>query len=316
MDVCMRIKALLAVLLYLGFFLCFYWFARERVLRNWWNRTTESLDAAARQRARQNRARLTLLSERPGPLHRVEQKLVYSGLAVRFPWLTPEVWILMNLGACALGYFAAGVLSGSWLWGLLAILALQGARHCLMGALMGRNYRLVNDNLLKFLDFLGNYSITAGEVTGILNQISKYLDEPLRSVLDACYYEAQTTGDASLALLSMAEKVEHPQFKELVRNLEVSVRYSADFKALVSHSRRAVREYMRTRQERKSMIKEALVNMVILLGMAGVIFLSVEQLIGAGIREILLDTLPGRISLGVIFGIILLFYGQVRKLDR
>ena len=180
---------------------------------------------------------------------------------------------------------------------------------------MSRNYKAVNDNLMKFLDFLGNYSITAGEVTGILNQISKYLDEPLKSVLDECYYEAQISGDTSLALLAMAEKVEHPRFKELVRNMEVSVRYSADFTALVHNSRRAVREHMRTRQERKALVNEALVNMLILAGMSVVILLAVEQLIGVSMRQLMLRTLPGRISLTVIIFIFGLLYLQIRKLD-
>lgn len=181
---------------------------------------------------------------------------------------------------------------------------------------MSRNYRSVNDNLMKFLDFLGNYSITAGEVTGILNQISRYLEEPLKSVLDECYYEAQTSGDVSLALLSMAEKIEHPRFKELVRNMEISVRYSADFTALVHNSRRALREHMRTRQERKALVNEAMINMLILAGLSAVILIAVEQLIGASMKQILLYSLPGRISLTVIIVIFVLLYRKIRRLDQ
>ena len=310
------LKIGLGVLVYMTFFMLFLWLASERIIRRFFRMTVHSLDTAARQRMRENRERLSLLLERKGPLFRIEQNLVYSGLGVRWNWLTPEVWIVLNLLAGAGGYFLVLLATGNWLAGLAVMGGLQVLRHVVMGALMGRNYRSVNDNLLKFLDFLGNYSITAGEVTSILNQISRYLDEPLRSVLDACYYEAQTTGDTSLALLSMADKIEHPMFKELVQNIEVSVRYSADFTVLVSNSRRAVREHMRTRQERRSMVKEALVNMVILLGMSVVVILAVGQLVGASISQILLQTLPGRISPGVIISIIVVFYGQIRKLDR
>ena len=44
-------------------------------------------------------------------------------------------------------------------------------------------YRSVNDNILKCLNFLGNYSLTAGEITGVLGQVSKYMEEPLKGVL-------------------------------------------------------------------------------------------------------------------------------------
>ena len=129
----------------------------------------------------------------------------------------------------------------------------------------------------------------------------------MKSVLDACCYEAQTTGDASMALLTMAEKIEHPKFKELAHNMEVSIRYCADFKVLVDTSRRSVREYLRMGEERKGMLREAIINMVMLLGMSLFALLTVDMLIEQSIWEILLYTIPGRLALagvGIIFGLL------------
>lgn len=312
----MIVRIVLFSCLFMAFALLFVWLGRESIIRNVLRRTYDTMDAAARKRVRENRRSLILLQSRKGRLHRVEQILIYSGLTRRLPFLTPELWIVGNLALCAGVYFSVLVLTGSWLGGLIGIAALQAARYLAVSLLMGRNYRAVNDNLLKFLDFLGNYSITAGEVTGICNQISRYMDEPLKSVLDECYYEAQTSGDSSLALLAMAEKIEHPRFKELVRNMEISARYSADFKTLVSNSRRAVREHLRTRQERKALINEALVNMLILGAMSIFILLTVEQLINASIWQMLLYTMPGRICLTVVGVIFILLYRQIRRIDR
>lgn len=274
------------------------------------------MDAAARQRVHENRRLLSSFQERKGALYRIEQRLLYSGLAGKFPWLTPELWILGNLIIGAAGYFITLLFGAGFLAAVAAPVVFWLLLYLSESVLMSRNYRSVNDNLMKFLDFLGNYSITAGEVTGILNQISRYLEEPLKSVLDECYYEAQTSGDVSLALLSMAEKIEHPRFKELVRNMEISVRYSADFTALVHNSRRALREHMRTRQERKALVNEAMINMLILAGLSAVILIAVEQLIGASMKQILLYSLPGRISLTVIIVIFVLLYRKIRRLDQ
>lgn len=309
-------KIVLLLCLFIAFFLLFVWIGKESAIRNLLRRTYDSMDAAARRRVQDNRKKLVLLQKQKGYFYRAEQKLVYSGLVRKIPFLTVEIWLLGNLAAAAGVYFIVFIITGNWLKGAAGILLLQGIRYLAESILMGRNYRSVNDNLLKFLDFLGNYSITAGEVTGILNQISKYVDEPLRSVLDECYYEAQTSGDAGLALLSMAEKIEHPRFKELVRNMEISVRYSADFIVLVTGSRRAVREHMRTRQERKALANEAIINVLILAGMSVVILASVEQLIGASIWDILLHTLPGQIGLTVILVIFGLLFRQIRNIDR
>ena len=166
---------------------------------------------------------------------------------------------------------------------------------------------------MKLLDFLGNYSITAGEVTGILYQVSRYMEEPLRSALESCYYEAQLTGDTGLALLSMAEKVEHPKFKELARNMEVSIRYCADFTALVAGSKRSLREYLRVAQERKGMLQEAVVNMGLLLGLSLVILTAVGSLVQMSVSQLLLGTLPGKVGLCVLAVICVLFIGQFHR---
>lgn len=313
---CVIIRIILLVCLTAGFLFLFLWMERDSILRNAVRKTFDSMDAAARRRVWENRKLRAFLEERKGVLYKLEQDLLYSGLAGRFRFLTPELCIVGNLAASAGIYFLVVAFCGSWLAGGAGIAVLQAVWYLTLSLLKGRNYRRVNDNLMKFLDFLGNYSITAGEVTGIFNQISKYLDEPLRSVLDECYYEAQTCGDTGLALLTMAQKIEHPRFKELVRNIEISARYCADFTALVANSRRALREHMRTRQERKSMVYEAMVNMLILGAMAVFILMMVGQLIDASIWDILLHTLPGRICITVIMVIFILMYRQIRNLDR
>lgn len=309
-------KGILFVCLIIAFSFLFIWLARESIIRNVLHRTYDSMNIAARQRNYKKRHMLLRMERKQGGIEYIERRLIYSGLTRRFPFLTSELWVLGNLIVSAGIYFVIQLLGGSFWWGLGGILAGQILCHVYISFCMGANYRAVNNNLLKFLDFLGNYSVTAGEVTSICNQISRYMDEPLKSVLDECYYEAQTSGDSSLALLAMAEKIEHPRFKELVCNIEISARYSADFKTLVADSRRAVREHLRMRQERRSLVHEALINMLILAGMSFFVLVMVEKLIGTPILNILLDTIIGRGCTIVILVIFLLMFAQVRKIDK
>ena len=127
--------------------------------------------------------------------------------------------------------------------------------------------------------------------------------------------EAQTTGDVGMALLSLADKVEHPQFRELVRNIEVSSRYSADFSVLVQFSRRSVREYLRSCRERGSLLREAGINMALLLGLSVFSLITVNGLLEASVWEILFTTIAGRIALGIVAGIVLLFAMKAYRLE-
>lgn len=300
--------------LWTGFSLYFLKFGKMRLLKELYRKTRAGMEEAVRKRLLTSREKLAGLQEEGGMYFSIERQLVYSGLKRRFPFLEAENFVLLAVLMCVGIFLLVGFFFGM-IWGCAAVFA-----FCAFGSLIillgkASEMRSVNGNLLKLLDFLGNYSVTAGEIIGIFGQISKYMEEPIRSVLEQCSVEAQTTGDVGMALLSMADKIEHPQFKELVRNIEVSSRYSADFSVLVSFSRRSMREYLKNGRERKNLLREAGINLILLLGMSLFALFAVDGLLEVSVWVILFTTWPGRIALMVIGCILLLFAGQIYRLE-
>lgn len=300
------------VMLLTGFLLLFRNIRLLEKLEQLLKKTQLEMDGAARKRNLEDRKKLMQLQSRHTWWSALERELNYTGLRLRFPNLTVELWIVCNLlaGACAVILLFAQVNVAAACIGLFVLF---GGELTVLRWMRTANLRRVNGHLMKLLDFLGNYSITAGEITGILHQVSRYMEEPLKSALESCYYEAQFTGDTGLALLSMAEKIEHPKFKELARNMEVSIRYCADLTALVAGSKRSLREYLRVTQERKGMLQEAMINMGLLLGLSLIILAAVGSLVQMPVSRLLMGTLPGRIGLGVFIVICVLFIGQFRR---
>ncbi len=299
---------------WLGFFLLFLRMGRIRALQGLLQRTKRSVDDAVRRRLLESRSRLSKLEGEEGFWFFLERQLCYSGLKRRFPFLGAESFVLCMVLAGAV-CFLTGTLLGGLFGGCVGILLLLAAAWGIIIVGKAMEMHAVGDNLMKLLDFLGNYSMTSGDVIGVFAQIGKYLDEPLQSALEQCCVEAQTTGDVGMALLSLADKIEHPQFKELVRNIEVSSRYSADFSVLVQFSRRSVREFLKSGRERKSLLREAGINMLLLLGMSMFALLIVNGLLETSIWSILFTSIPGRIALGMVGAIIFLFAMQVYHME-
>lgn len=275
-------------------------------------RTRADMDAASRQRTLDGRKQLMELQQKHTALFSMERQLQYSGLKIRFPKLTVEWWIAGNAMAGASVFLLLLLLFGPWP-AVAGVVFLAVGEGLLLRILRTVNLHRVNNSLMKLLDFLGNYSISSAEATSVFSQVARYMEEPLRSALDTCCYEAQTTGDAGLALLTMAERIEHPKFKELARNMEVSIRYCADFSSLVNSSRRSMREYLRVSQERRGMLREAAVNMVLLLGMSVIVLMTVGHLTDRTLWELLWGTLPGKAGCGILLGIFGLFGGQMYR---
>lgn len=312
----MIIYAWIFCLIFMGFLLLFgriRWLETVKILLS---KTREGMDQSARLRALEKRHRLQELQRKNTLIYRVEEFLCYCGIRRRFPGYTAEKWIAGNLLGMMLVFCLLQGITGRFTVAALGTGLLCGAEYLILSTLRAGELRSVNDNLLKFLNFLGNYSLTAGEITMVLGQVSKYVEEPLKGALEECAYEAQTTGDSSLALLSLAERIEHPKVKQLARNLEVSIRYMADLTMLVDSSRRSAREYLRMEEERKGMLREAGINMGLLMAMSLFALLTVDRLVDISVRDILYGTLPGHIAIGIYVGIIFLFLRKLYGFHR
>ncbi len=307
----MEVKAMSFACLFLGFLMLFLrirWLERiTRLLK----KTQADMEEAARQRSLESRKNLLRIQREHSVLLVLERELNYAGLQGRFPFYCAELWIAGNTLALTFIFGLALLFSQSAGWATGAGMIFILGEYLFIRFRKLKAVQAVNGNLIKFLDFLGNYSIAAGEVTGVFHQVSRYMEEPLKKVLDECYYEAQTTGDANLALLSMAEKIEHPKFKELARNLEISIRYCADFTALVQSSRKNMREYLRGVEERKSMLREGILNMLLLAAMSIFVLFAADSLIGVSMWEILRYTLPGKMAVGILILILALFLRKI-----
>ena len=142
------------------------------------------------------------------------------------------------------------------------------------------------------------------------------MNEPLRTVFDECGAEGRLSGDISLALLTMADKIEHPQFKQLIRNMEITSRYSEDIAGLVSDTRRSLRDYLKESSDRKAMLRESAINMVLLLVMGYAVLAISASLSETYVSSVMFSSIPGRITLGVIGAVLMMYFAQAASLYK
>lgn len=263
----------------------------------------------------EKRKKLYEVTEKLSFRMKLERELDYSGLKRRFPSLTGDKLLILAAAPVIAGLIMC-INRTMRIPGLIIAVAAPLLIYVIIRIGRLKNMRKVSEELPKFLDFLGSYSITSGEIMGILSQISVYLDSPLRDVLEECSAEGRISGDADTALLAMAEKIEHPQFKQLIRNIEITARYSADFTTLVADSRKSLREYLAQAGERRAMLREAGINMGLLLAMSVVVLVIVNMLIDGKVWNVLLGTPVGYLALGGMAVIFFLFFMQAMSIDK
>lgn len=199
--------------------------------------------------------------------------------------------------------------------GLLAAIGYYGTIKIIEMILARRNYKTIDKALLEFLNQLGNFSAIQGEITNVLHHTAQYTPPMLAEALEECYIEAQTTGNVSAALMGLSEQFEHEKFKEIIINLEVCSRYTANLKVIVDSLRRNLMDAKRASQERRAIADSAIVEMVILSVMLLIVLVVVDTMVKASIWDILLHSIVGYIALGVA-GFCYLIFGLAVMKER
>lgn len=304
------------LLLFFCFFMIFMYVSRIRLIKKLLVRTENYINQSSRKRLLSKRNALMDVEITKGFFQNLDEGLTYSGLYRSFPGLNIEKVVLFEICFGSFVVVVALTTTNSYLITISSIVVELVLQYVFITICRFRNLKAVENQLLKFLDFLGNYGTTVGELTSIFSAISRYMDEPLSSVLNECYYEAHTTGDTKLALLTMANKIEHIQFKEIIRNLEIGNRYLADYKSIVRNSKKTVREYIKAENENRTVILEAAINIVILLILSMFIMLVVENMTEMSIVTILFMTWPGRLALAIYVVIFFLFLIEVYNVRK
>lgn len=308
------IRSILFSFLTLFFVLTFYWMNANSLVIQVFYAARQNLEETQDRRHKDRRRSILLQLDRNGVVAAIEKRIQYSGLINWFPLLNPYVYFGGKVVIASGIYFIGALLQYPVFLRALLVAGGLFVLYLLENIMIARNYNRTEDSLIKLLDCLGSYSVTTSEITWILSQVCEYMEEPVKGVLEECCLEAQVTGDYSMALLYTAEKLQHPKFRELLRNLEISLRYCADLTVMVAQSKRSITEYMRMRQERKALVREAWVNILILGAMALIILKAVGVLLSVPMTQMLFHTWPGIVCVIVIVGILLMFYMQIRKL--
>ncbi|MBO4608384.1 MAG: hypothetical protein J5696_00785 [Lachnospiraceae bacterium] len=313
MNVCF--SASVFTLLLAGFYGLMEGFRTTENIKKTAGLVSRRFDEKGRENALRKREAIRMRADRDGIWTRIDRALVYSCIARFFPGITTEKFVALIIAGCSFIFISAGIAGGVAAGAVCSSVFLFSV-YVFIKLLGIRNLRKTGEDLPRLLDLLGSYAASGAVYSNIFGQISIYMNEPLRTVFDECGAEGRLSGDISLALLTMADKIEHPQFKQLIRNMEITSRHSEDIAGLVCDTRRSLRDYLKESSERKAMLRESSINMMLLLIMSYVVIAISARLSETQVSTVVFASIPGRITLGVLGAVLMMFFVQAASLYK
>lgn len=316
MSMVLVCKIVIFVAIFLGFYGLLHYARETRIIYDSAKNMYESMQLAEYVRQKKLGGKRDTETKKESMFIRIDKNLVHSGLNRAFPFLNAEIYMLFLLSSGGILFITMMVMTRDLVYAMLGFATVIVVVELVIKALMIRNYKRIDKSLLEFVNLLGNYSLSSGELINALYSVSKYVKSPLKQALEESYYEANTSGNVERALFNLMEKIPHLKFKEFIRNLEVCSRYSTDYSVLISSTRKNLQEYSKSCKERYSMIQEGVINMAILMGMLVLILLAVESMIETSIWVILLESTVGKIAGLIVVAILGLFVRKIIMLEQ
>lgn len=285
-------KAVIFLLLTYALGCFFYFMGKSKVIENSVKDIYARVDTASHTNTRERKKNIDRWEPQSGwekLIEKPRRRLLYSGLQNRFPGLTIEIWLVLKLLTAAAVYFLSFILTQRLKDALPAMVIYIILLNAMESVLAVMNYNAVGSRLIEFLNMTSNYLETSGEITEAFGKVAKYMPEPLRSALTDCYHEARTSGDSHGALLTLADSIEHPTFKDVILNIEMSMQYSANYRDIIASCRKYVIDERQEQQERALVVYDTVTTMILLSISSVVCLFLMNKILTASIWDILMS---------------------------
>ena len=222
-----------------GVYRTFKYIAGRKFIKNSIATMYERINSSGKKREESEKAIRQMYGNygKKGLINHIDENIKYSGLQNKCPLLTTELFLVGEIVVLAAAFLSASVLSGSILKGAAVTALLVFGVELYFNGHRQRCYDRVEDELLPFINSIDAYAASTDDIISIFEKSIPVLNGPLKDAVYKAVEQSKRTGNCSEVLRNLEDSIEHPFFKKLIRNLEISSRHSANYKDIITECR-------------------------------------------------------------------------------
>jgi len=277
-------------------------------------------DAEKRRMDEAERTRMKIGENNEGNfLDRLDKQIIYSGIKRKIKFFSTDLLLIGYAVMFGLLIILSDVIFHNVLYGIIVGASLITLGQCILVVCVNRQYKLVQDNIIKFLNIIENFAATSNDLITILERTAGYLENPLKDMLLRCVAEARGSGDRRFALIHLQDEIQNSYFKELIRALRIGSNYEANYAEIIEDSRETIQKSLKYEEEKETIKKNGRVDMLVLLAVG-----CVCALVSSEITEMTLIQLFTQTGLGgfillvymVIVVLVIIYLGFIKSLNK
>lgn len=236
-----------------------------------------------------------------GFINKVDHELMYSGLKIKYKWLSTELYLAITVTVYLTLFLIASYAQGNVIAGVAVVAIGLILQKTVLALLQHVQYQRTENTLLQFMNIIENFAMSSDDLINILDRSQYYLEDPIKSAIVHACIEARNTGDSLTALKNLQDGVQHQFFKQFIRNLEVCQRYDTNYKDIISDSRHVLEVELKNEKERQAIYANGRAEILAMLLCGVACILMMGGITGGG------NTIQGLVDGGLFGNIILGF---------
>lgn len=309
-------------LLFISIWVClactYNYLVDSRILRQKMRQLYDRMDTSEKLRAAYSREQRIIHGkvEKENWQVKLNLKLRHSGVRDLVPWLSVEVYMIINIVATMLNFLLATILFGKMLYSFLIAVATPIAFIAVLSILSIIRYNKTEKNVIAFANIIENFAMTSKDLIDIFDRVSPYMEDPLRTELKRCVTTARTTGDMMLAIEELQENVEYEMFQKLIQNLGITSKCEANYISIIQDCRDMLQTHLRDQRERKQIYRDGRITIIALLGCGALSVRMIADAVdikGGMIQYLLSSTMGILILVGeCLIGLICLYFAFLK----
>jgi Flp pilus assembly protein TadB len=203
-------------------------------------------------------------------INNIDLLIERSHIKEKLPFFNTEIYISLNIILAFTGFIIGSILARYWLVGVIIGMLLIIALYSILYIISGINYEKIDKEVLTFVNIMENHSGTNDDILTIMEKTFPYLRNPLKEYIEKFCDESTRTGDITTAFRKLELKIENERVRDIIRNIEICSRHESNYQEIIRDTRDTLKEYLKSKQQRKAIIDNGRMEMISCLIMSAV----------------------------------------------
>ena len=232
---------------------------------------------------------MAISDKKPTLLQKIYRLISMSGIPNKLPGFSETAFLVLMV-IIDLVIFAGMSFQSSILAGAVVVVVFDFIVYYLMQIMIYNRAIIVEDQMIDFINLVASTSRQYSNIIDIFGSIYEKFKDPLKTALEEAYVEEKQINNLDVTLYHLKEKFDSVQFEFVIDNLLLCSKENGQYFDVAMDLSAIANVYYSSFQKKKQILRQAKINLTIMLALSIGIMIMMGQFIGGGVVAMVTST--------------------------